>query len=215
MKQHLRALPVCLALAAASDLPAATPEPAAEESERTALIALKTDGFELAETDISRLSVGESKTIVTDNGTTVDLIRTREGVEIYVDGVLLDAELGHTMHALAHDSLAGAHESVELHCPEPGPCSKTIRITRATAGSGLTVETDDATQLIERHVEVHCPDGESCDEQLLWISDADITGLHGATGEKQVHVLRLHEGGDADSETTEKKIIVMQRHSHD
>ncbi len=54
------------------------------------VIQLKTNDFEIAETDISDLAIGESETIVTENGRTIDLLRTAEGVEIYVDGELMD-----------------------------------------------------------------------------------------------------------------------------
>ena len=71
------------------------------------VIALKTDHFELAETDVSHLAVGESETIVTESGTTIDLLRTADGIEIYVDGELL--ELPHADH---HD---GAQHKVARH----------------------------------------------------------------------------------------------------
>ena len=66
------------------------------------VIELETDDFELAETDISQLEIGESETIVTESGKIVDLLRTSDGVEIYIDGELLD--LPHMEGMQAHES---------------------------------------------------------------------------------------------------------------
>jgi hypothetical protein len=62
--------------------------------EKKRVVALKTDDFELHETDISDLAVGEAETVFTESGKTIDLLRTAEGVEIYVDGELLDTGPG-------------------------------------------------------------------------------------------------------------------------
>ena len=50
------------------------------------VIALKTDDFELAKTDVSDLAIGESQTIETGSGTVIDILRTADGVELYIDG---------------------------------------------------------------------------------------------------------------------------------
>lgn len=55
------------------------------------VVALATDDFELAETDVSHLAVGEAETIHTESGQIIDILRTGDGLEIYVDGKLIDA----------------------------------------------------------------------------------------------------------------------------
>jgi hypothetical protein len=60
------------------------------DHEKKMVVAVKTDDFELVETDISHLGVGESEIIQTEDGRTIDLLRTAEGVEIYLDGELVD-----------------------------------------------------------------------------------------------------------------------------
>ncbi len=72
----------------------------------TMIIKLKTDDFEIAETDISELQVGEAETIVTDSGKTIDLLRTADGLEIYVDGEMLD------IPEMSGDGLHGGCEMV-------------------------------------------------------------------------------------------------------
>lgn len=55
-------------------------------------IALKTDPFELAKTDISTLLVGESQSIETGSGNIIDVPRTADGFEIYSAGYYTDLE---------------------------------------------------------------------------------------------------------------------------
>ena len=89
MKHYLKpvfALSVCAILNATTVL---------AESEQKMVIALKTDGMELTETDISTLAIGEAQTIETDGGKVIDIIRTSEGAEIYVDGELLEMNFNH------------------------------------------------------------------------------------------------------------------------
>jgi len=79
------------------------------------VIKLDTDDFELAETDISQLEIGESETIVTESGKIVDLLRTSDGVEIYIDGELLDLPNMEGMQA--HDSGHGMiHKEIIVEC---------------------------------------------------------------------------------------------------
>lgn len=67
-------------------------EHAQSTTEKKIVIALKTDDFELVETDMSDLAVGDAETIYTDSGQTVDLLRTEDGVEVYIDGELVDMD---------------------------------------------------------------------------------------------------------------------------
>jgi hypothetical protein len=58
-------------------------DPAADKK---IFVAVKADDLDLARTDISHLAVGDAETVHTESGRTVDLLRTEEGVEVYVDG---------------------------------------------------------------------------------------------------------------------------------
>ena len=69
------------------------------------VIALQTDDFELAEHDISDLEIGDAETIYTESGKTIDLLRTAEGVEIYVDGELLETGYDYPMRSIIWVSL--------------------------------------------------------------------------------------------------------------
>lgn len=91
------------------------------------VIALKTDDFELQETDVSHLAVGDAETIVTDDGRTIDILRTAEGVEVYLDGELV-APAVHDDGAM-HGDHEVMHKRVEVHCGDEGECEKTVWVT--------------------------------------------------------------------------------------
>ncbi len=94
------------------------------EDETTMVIALSTDDFDLPETDISHLAIGDAETIHTESGKTIDLLRTEEGVEIYVDGELLKPGLGDL-----HDGHAVIRHDVEVICESEGECEETVWVT--------------------------------------------------------------------------------------
>jgi len=52
----------------------------------TMMIDIDTDAFQIDQLDISRLSPGDTETVYTDDGRTVDILRKEEGIEIFVDG---------------------------------------------------------------------------------------------------------------------------------
>ena len=90
--------------------------------ERTMVVALHTDDFELAETDISHLEPGDSETIVTESGRVVDLLRTMDGLEIYVDGELIDLGAHTDHHAIVH-------EDIEIVCESEDDCEKYVWVS--------------------------------------------------------------------------------------
>ena len=90
------------------------------------LIALHTDDFDLHETDISHLAPGEVETIVTDSGRTIDLLRTEEGVEVYIDGELLDVG---GLHGWAlHEDRHRAHQRWEVICDGNEECDEEVMV---------------------------------------------------------------------------------------
>jgi len=116
MKYHLKPIFTLAALALLST----TSVQAASEDK--IVIALKTDSFELTETDISTLAIGESQTIETDSGTVIDLLRTADGAEIYVDGELLDIDFeGESLH---EDHMIRKH--VEVICDSDDECEEMV-----------------------------------------------------------------------------------------
>ena len=95
--------------------------------EKKIVTALKTDDFELAEIDISDLSIGDAETIVTDSGKTIDLLRTQDGVEVYIDGKLLDT--GMSGEGGPHDEHQVIHKHVEVICDDNEDCDKHVWIS--------------------------------------------------------------------------------------
>ena len=110
-------------------------------AETEMIIALKTDNFELTETDISTLAVGEAKTIETDSGSIIDILRTADGAEIYVDGKLLEMDFD-------HEGVHGEHmirKHVEVICEGDEGCDENV----------ITVVSGDEDIDLEEFHEIH------------------------------------------------------------
>jgi hypothetical protein len=99
----------------------AAPEPV---HEKKILVALKTDDVDLQEIDLSDLQPGDSETIMTESGKTIDLLRTEDGVEIYIDGERLDIDRLHAGHG-AKAVHVFDHE-MEVACDGDEECDKVL-----------------------------------------------------------------------------------------
>lgn len=150
-------------------------------AEEKMIIALKTDGFELTETDISSLAVGESQTIETDSGKVIDIIRTAAGAEIYVDGELLLTNLD--SEGLHKKLMIKKH--VQIICGSDEGCDKHVFILDDGDDINLDWVTDDGDHVfIHKEIKLSCTDeeeGTSCGDKMVWISegeDMDLDGLH-------------------------------------
>jgi hypothetical protein len=117
---------VIFVLGAGSLLAGEHPEHSVER-ESMMVIALETDDFELAETDVSHLEIGDAETIYTQSGKTIDLLRTAEGIEIYVDGELL--ETGLESEDRIHEGHHIVHKRVEVECDSDEECEELVWIT--------------------------------------------------------------------------------------
>lgn len=132
------------------------------------VIAIKTNDFELSETDVSNLAVGEAETIVTENGKTVDILRTAEGFEIYVDGELLDMSFGdeHGAHHVQKRKVITC-DGTEGDCEE-----EFVR----HPGSHEDGEVHGAV-VKKIHVECTSDDEGECAEKMVWVSDDESADL--------------------------------------
>ena len=141
------------------------------------VIALSTDDFELSETDISALAVGEAKTIETDSGRIIDILRTNDGAEVYVDGVLL--EMNFDEEGLHEEHMIEKH--VDVICDPEEECEKHVVIH---------VDSDDETTrwlshdgdnvIIHKEIEITCTDEDdetTCSDEVLWISEGEETNI--------------------------------------
>jgi len=145
------------------------------------VVALETDDFELAETDISTLAIGEAQTIETDSGKIIDILRTRDGAEIYVDGELL--EMNFNDEGLHEEHIMNKH--VEIFCEDGEECDENILVINHDEHNASEWSTADGEHvIIHREVEVTCDDndeGDHCDHQVVLISDdedIDLERMH-------------------------------------
>lgn len=184
MKQLLKPflpLTICAILAA-------TPVWAGDREEM--VIELKTSDFEVAATDISELAIGESKTIETDSGKIIDILRTNDGAEIYIDGELL--EMNNT-HGGMHE-IHKIEKHVEIICDDEENCEEEILVLT----DGEPVEFGFATSegdnvFIHREIELSCTheeDSTSCSDSTVWVTengDIDLQELHERHGDGKSH----------------------------
>ena len=147
------------------------------QDEKKMIIALSTDDFELSETDISTLAVGEAKTIETDSGRVIDILRTTDGAEVYVDGELL--EMNFDEEGLHEEHMIEKH--VEVICEAEEECEKHVVIhvdgddetTRWLSHDGDKV-------IIHKEIEITCTDEDdetTCSDEVLWISEGEETDI--------------------------------------
>lgn len=96
-------------------------------AEKKMVVALKTDDFEIEETDISHLGIGDAETFLTESGQTIDVLRTEDGIEVFVDGEAID--LGGGWGTEVHGDHRVVHKHVEVVCESEGECEKHVMVT--------------------------------------------------------------------------------------
>jgi len=175
------------------------------DTEEKMIIALKTDDFEMTETDVSALAIGESQTIETDSGKVIDLLRTTDGVEIYVDGELL--EMSFDSAGLHEESSHGDHmitKQVEIICDNDEECDKNVYVMTGDDTDITGFVTDSGENIvIHKEIELTCTaDEEStdCSDKMVWISDGEDIDL------KELH--EMHMDGEGEGH----KVIMIRKH---
>ncbi len=168
----------------------------ADNSEKM-VIALKTDNFETTEADISSLAIGESQTIETESGKLIDILRTNEGVEIYVDGELLDMTFN--KEGLHEQHLFKKH--IELACDAEEQCSKKVVVFAGNGGdAGDWEDVYGQYSLIHRSMSFSCTDDEEltdCSDNLIWVSEGEEFHF------EDLHKLHAHD--------TAHKVIMIKK----
>ena len=175
MKHYLQPVFVLMALA----LLATTSVQAGNQEKM--VIALKTSDFELTETDISELAIGEAQTIETESGKVIDILRTADGAEIYVDGELL--EMNFDKEGLHEQHMVKKH--VEIICDDDEECDENVFVLHGEDHDiSHLVSADGENIVIHEEIEIECTDDDgetSCTDKMVWMSDdgdIDIEELH-------------------------------------
>ena len=158
------------------------------ENQEKMVIALKTHDFELTETDISTLAIGESQTIETGSGKIIDILRTTDGAEIYVDGELLEIDFDH--EGLHEDHMIKKHVSVI--CDNNEDCDKNIFILAGDDDDSNRVIEDAENIFIHKEIEISCSDDEdrtSCTDKMVWMSE------DGNINHEELHEMHMNGEG--------------------
>ena len=175
-------------------------------SDEKMIIALKTDNNALLETDISELAIGEAKRIETSSGKVIDILRTAEGAELYVDGELLemdfDDETSHFEHKIKHK----IKKHVEIVCDENEECDETEIVFSDEDVLLDWVSEDDVNIIINKDIEFSCKDdedGTSCSDKVVWVSAGDDIDL------EEIH--EIHQGDDDHKVMVIRKKVVTKK----
>ena len=174
-------------------------------SDEKMIIALKTDNDALLETDISELAIGEAKTIETSSGKVIDILRTAEGAELYVDGELL--EMNFDNEGLHEEGSHGDHmikKHVEIICDNDEECDKNVFVVTGDDTNIVSFVTDDGENIvIHKEIELSCTseeEGTSCADKMVWISEGDDIDL------QELHEMHMEGKGEGH------KVIVIKKH---
>jgi len=149
-------------------------------AEKQMVIALKTDKFELTETDISTLAVGEATTIETESGSIIDILRTADGAEVYVDGELLEMDFDH--EGMHEKHIVKKH--VEVICDDDEDCEEHVIVLSGDEDVSGWENEGGENVFIHKEIELTCideDDGASCEDKMIWVSeggDIDLEELH-------------------------------------
>jgi len=176
-------------------LAGAEPETVVEEK---IVIALETDDFAIEETDLSHLAVGDAETIITESGKTVDMLRTEDGVEIYVDGELLDTGGMHDGHHTVH--------RIEIICDgDEDDCADLEAMAAIEDIEIDKIHSDGHEVIIVRG------DGDDADIDI----EALTNGPHEVHG--TVHIVKEFENVDIDEldENHNREVIIIRKKVED
>jgi hypothetical protein len=175
-------------------------------SDEKMIIALKTDNDTLVETDISELAVGEAKTIETSSGKVIDILRTTEGAELYVDGELLEMDFDDETSHIAHKIRHKVKKHVEIICDEGEECDETEIVFSDEDVLFDWVSDDDVNIIINEDIEFSCKDdedGTSCSDKVVWVSRGDDIDL------EEIH--EIHQGDEDHKVMLIRKEVVTEK----
>lgn len=167
------------------------------ETQHKMVIAFETDNFDLPETDISSLAIGEAQTIETSSGKVIDILRTADGADIYVDGELL--EMNFDDPGLDEEHIVKKH--VEIVCDNDQECEENVVFIAGDDSEASGWATADGEKVIlHKEVEITCSDDDekpACGDRMIWISDnedLDAEELH--EGHKFIVVKKIQTTED-------------------
>lgn len=177
MKHCLKPVYALIALAMFSIVPGHASD------EKNMVISIETDSINLTEMDVGSLAIGESKTIETDSGQVIDLLRTVDNVEIYIDGELVDIGFGQNPDSAVH--IIKKHVEITCDDEDEDACEKHL-VIHADGDydfSAWSVEGEEET-LGHDDIEITCiteEDESECISHVVWVNDGDeieIESLH-------------------------------------
>jgi len=160
--------------------------------EREIKIKLKTDDFELSETDLSHLEIGDSERLYTDDGQEIFITRNEHGMTVEVDGKTIEM-----LDGLQPGHGDGHAVRKIIRCYEGEPCEAEI---------DNLLEHDEAHEWhhgdgyamgyrVEKTVE--CSSDDDCTQDVqVWVDDSDSDLVVETDGDSQVIIVKRHYSHD-------------------
>jgi len=172
--------------------------------EKSMVISIETDSFNLSEIDVSSLAIGESKTFETDSGQVVDVLRTLDELEVYIDGALIDTGFDHDPDGEIH--MITKHLEISCEDEDGSRCEQRIEI-HSHGDNEISTWTTDAgdIHLAHERIDISCIDDEGdieCNDHTFLFTDSeefDIESFHGEHEEGEHYkVIVIENKKDSD-----------------
>ena len=180
----------------------ATAAVAGEQHKMKIEVAVSGDGEEHFEwhgdgTEIDDLEVGESKTIVNDDGNEITMTRTEDGMEIEVDGKNIelmhmgsDSDVDVVVDVLhekgANVFIHGEHESEDVMVDS----HKSVKIVKSHDSDGVTIISGDEIDEETRARLEEVLKGAGKDGTVMFIDGSEFSGDEQAQGKHKVHIIK-------------------------
>lgn len=118
------------------------------EQNRQMIVDIETEDFNIDSLDISHLGTGDSETVYTEDGRTIDILRTANDIEIFIDGEKLDIP---SLHSEEHEFMteyellsghdATGHDATGHEAAEHDATEREVLIIRKIEQTDETAET--------------------------------------------------------------------------
>lgn len=151
------------------------------------VIAIDSGNGSLIELDVSDLQDGEAMEAIGEDGTRVDVIKSADGLELYVDGQLLD-EFGRAMELASDKDL----HMIRTACDDEGETEQCAHVTALVKEHLTLTDGEDISKIIK----IDCRSEDECMD-LAWIDElAQGSDIH---VEHDVKVIRIEKHSSEES----------------
>jgi hypothetical protein len=160
------------------------------ETISTHIIKVAADGDEVIEADVSELELGESLEFVTESGQVIDILKAPEGIELYIDGELLDPLAAHGDLERLHRHIAIHEEALDIDCEVVDDCEAHIEalVARDFEHAEVFIARREMTEICD--ADGHC----ETSIEILADGDGAVDKLSGDASKRVIIIERELQG---------------------